>query len=149
MDLLLFAEPSVKQVQVIRETVNTLSAASRLRLSEAKTIMWFLKNVDADNRSHIQRCSPCSVTNDLGRYLGVPIIHGRVTKQTYYKLVEKVKARLNGWTASTLSMAGRVTLIKPALTVIPWYTMQTTKIPLAILNEVERLCSNFLWGAYC
>ena len=35
------------------------------------------------------------VMTDLGRYLGVPIIHGRITKQMYTYVIEKMKRRMS------------------------------------------------------
>ena len=36
------------------------------------------------------------LTADLGKYLGVPLIHKRVSKTPYYHILEKVQDRL-GW----------------------------------------------------
>ena len=36
------------------------------------------------------------LTADLGKYLGVPLIHKRVSKTTYYHILEKVQDRLAG-----------------------------------------------------
>lgn len=43
-------------------------------------------------------------------------------------------------------MAGRVTLVKSVITSIPSYTMQTTRIPKATIDEIEKLCKSFIWG---
>ena len=37
------------------------------------------------------------LTADLGRYLGVPITHGRPTKRTYAYLVDKLRSKLAAW----------------------------------------------------
>ena len=63
------------------------------------------------------------VTDDLGKYLGVPLLHGRVTKSIFQPVVEQVKKRLVGWQKKMLSFAGRATLVQSVLTAIPLYTM--------------------------
>lgn len=55
-----------------------------------------------------------SLTNDLGKYLDVPLIHSRITKSTYSEIIDKVHGRLAGWKCKTLSMAGRLTIINAA-----------------------------------
>lgn len=65
-------------------------------------------------------------------YLGVPTINGRSSKREYQYLVDKVNGKLAGWKSKTLSLAGRATLIQSALSTIPLYTMQTTKLPLVM-----------------
>lgn len=49
------------------------------------------------------------LTDDLGKYLGVPLIHGRVTKSPYQDIAAKVNAKLSNWKVNTLSLAGHVT----------------------------------------
>lgn len=63
------------------------------------------------------------LTADLGKYLGVPLIHKRVSKTTYYHILEKVQDRLAGWKAEQLSMAGRTLLVQSVTSAIPVYTI--------------------------
>ncbi|KAE8656399.1 hypothetical protein F3Y22_tig00117001pilonHSYRG00018 [Hibiscus syriacus] len=56
---------------------------------------------------------------DLGRYLGVALLHQRVSYGTYSYLVQKVRDRLAGWRAKTLSFARRVVMAKAVLSVLP------------------------------
>lgn len=53
---------------------------------------------------------------------------------------------LGGWKVSSLSMAGRITLAKHVLNAIPFYTMQTSKIPVSILDEIDKIVRSFVWG---
>lgn len=64
-----------------------------------------------------------ALTNDHGKYLSVPLLHSKVKKQTYSHVIDKVKALLSNWKASSLSLAGRLTLINSILMSIPNYTM--------------------------
>lgn len=74
------------------------------------------------------------------------MLHGPVSKRSYHGIIDKVKARPNGWSTSSLSLAGRITLIKSVLSAVPLFVMQSTRIPNGIVDEVERVCRNFLWG---
>lgn len=83
-------------------------------------------------------------TNDLCKYLVIPIVHRRMSKQSYAFVVDKVRKKLSGWKARTLSLAGRVTLAQSSIMSILGYVMQTSLIPIAVCDEVERLCRSFI-----
>ncbi|CAN1808124.1 Putative ribonuclease H protein At1g65750 [Linum perenne] len=87
------------------------------------------------------------VTRDLGRYLGVPILHGRVTKQTYSYILDRLDNKLAGWKAENLSLAGRVTLASSVLNSIPSYVMQTAFLPISLCDQIDRKIRNFIWGS--
>ncbi|KAE8682922.1 BREVIS RADIX-like 4 isoform 1 [Hibiscus syriacus] len=74
---------------------------------------------------------------DLGKHLGVPLLHGRVKAASYQYLISMVTARLNEWKMRTLSFAGRVTLAKSVLAALPVYTMQSSFLPKRICKEIE------------
>lgn len=82
--------------------------------------------------------------NDLVHYLGVPISYDIATKSTYQALVDRVISRLCSWQANSLSFTGCLTLLQSVLAVIPQYTMQSSEIPKATLESMEKLCRNVL-----
>ncbi|XLU20626.1 hypothetical protein S245_056692, partial [Arachis hypogaea] len=69
-----------------------------------------------------------------------------VSKITYSDIINKMNLRLNSWKASSLSLAGRATLVRSVLSSLPSYTMQTALIPVSTSNLVDRKCRDFLWG---
>lgn len=83
------------------------------------------------------------LTKDLGKY---PMIHGRVTKQTYKDLISRMQARFAAWENKFLSMAGRVVLVQSVLSSIPNYLMQTVFLPENVVNELNKMIRSFLWG---
>ncbi|CAL2229209.1 unnamed protein product [Prunus armeniaca] len=63
------------------------------------------------------------LTENLGKYLGMPMLHSRITQTTYGGLVDKVHSRLASWKSKLLSLAGRSTSIQAVASTIPIYTM--------------------------
>ncbi|KAF7836148.1 ribonuclease H [Senna tora] len=86
-------------------------------------------------------------TQEIGKYLGANLIHGRHTKMKYSHITERIKNRLAGWKANCLSLAGRATLTQSVLSTIPYYFMQHSSVPKGVLKEIERLNRSFLWGS--
>ena len=86
------------------------------------------------------------MTSNIGKNLAVPIHLSRVRKGTYHHVLEKVKMKLARWKANMLSVAGRVTLIQTTTAAIPIYSMQTTKLPLGLSDDIEKVNMTFLCG---
>ncbi|XVF02613.1 hypothetical protein REPUB_Repub04eG0190100 [Reevesia pubescens] len=86
------------------------------------------------------------LTDNLGTYLGVPIIHSRVKKETYAPLVYKVFKKLAGWKGKVLRPAGRRTLIQSTSPAIPLHTMQSSLLPSSICKRLDQINNNFLWS---
>lgn len=87
-----------------------------------------------------------SMSNNLGDYLGMPLIQSRVTMSTYAGIVDKVDKKLTLWKSKVLSMAGMTTLIQAVTFSIPCYVMQTTKLPASICVDLDKLNMNFFMG---
>lgn len=60
-----------------------------------------------------------SLINDLGKYLGVSLIHNRPTKATYDFILKKSQKRLSSWRASSLSLVGSINLAQSMISAFP------------------------------
>lgn len=87
----------------------------------------------------------CPWTNDLGRYLGVPLYNGWVRRNTYKYITDKADQKLAGWKISTLSFAGRVTRAQSMLQAILSYSIQTTLLPMSVCDDIEAKTCSFIW----
>ena len=77
-------------------------------------------------------------------YLGAPIAPGRMFATYFRPLIEKVANRINGWTSRALSMSGRLVLLKHVLSSIPVHILAVMKVPISILNRIDKLMCDFL-----
>ncbi|KAE8664276.1 hypothetical protein F3Y22_tig00112801pilonHSYRG00014 [Hibiscus syriacus] len=113
----------------IKDVMENFYASSGHRVSEGKTKVFFSKNYGVEMSNVITQNLGFEAVQDLGKYLGVPLLHKRVTKATFRYMIERVEQRLTGWAARTLPLAGRITLAKAVLQAIPSYAMQPTWLP--------------------
>ncbi|CAL9002606.1 unnamed protein product [Prunus brigantina] len=102
------------------------------KVSFEKSRICVSPNICSDLANSIATISGSPHSSNLGKYLGVPIIHTRVDKTTYQEVIAKVQKRLASWKHHTLSMAGRITLLQSVTAAIPLYTMQTVKLPISV-----------------
>ncbi|GAV69290.1 LOW QUALITY PROTEIN: zf-RVT domain-containing protein, partial [Cephalotus follicularis] len=79
------------------------------------------------------------------RYLGLPLITKRLTKQDCAPLVERFMARANSWVSKSLSFAGRL-LVKSSLASVQVFWSSMFLLPASVTNKCERTMRRFLWG---
>ncbi|GKC44737.1 hypothetical protein Tco_1062459 [Tanacetum coccineum] len=73
-------------------------------------------------------------------YLGVKVgIVSPSRRKAWDEIIGKVSNRLSKWKIKTLSIGGRLTLIKSVLTSLPLYHMSLYKAPLGVLRDLESL----------
>ena len=86
-------------------------------------------------------------TNNLGNYLRFPLRHKSRNRNEFQFVIDKVQAKLAGWKTNCLSPAGRLVLLKAAVTPIFEYYMQCCKLPAKVSEQVDKLTRDFLWGS--
>lgn len=109
-DLLLFGEAREEQMNIMLECLSIFFQDSGQLVNVEKTRMLVSRNVNHNVAIALWDCSGFSLTRDLGKYLGVHLIHHRTNRDTFHHLLEKTHQRLSSWRVETLSFAGRVTM---------------------------------------
>ncbi|KAL6184070.1 hypothetical protein ACLB2K_045474 [Fragaria x ananassa] len=145
-DLLLFAEASSEQANLLKRCLDLFCSLSGQAVSYEKSLIFCSPNTCESMASDISSICGSPLTNDLGNYLGMPLVHERVNQFTYANIFDKVHSRLSSWKSKTLSMAGRLVLIQSASSAIPNYAMQAAKLPSSLCDKLDKLNRDFLWG---
>ncbi|XP_065632397.1 uncharacterized protein LOC136068763 [Quercus suber] len=145
-DLVLFAKADHINCSAVRDVIDEFCSASGQAISDAKSKVYFSPNVDRDSRESFCDILGFASTPSLGKYLGIPIKHPGASAQDFNFILDRVKNKLAGWKANLLYLAGRAVLIQVSSAAIPAYVMQCTYIPNKILEGVDRVNRNFLWG---
>ena len=143
-DLVLFARADGTNCSIIRDVLDEFCSISGQTISEAKSRVYFLPNVDRDTRESLSDILGFTSTPSLGKYLGIPIKHTRSSSHEYNFVLDRVKQKLAGWKANMLSFAGRAILIQASSAVIPSYIMQCAKLLGRILDGIDWVNRNFL-----
>ncbi|GJS89128.1 RNA-directed DNA polymerase, eukaryota [Tanacetum coccineum] len=83
----------------------------------------------------------CGVLHNQFRYLGVMVGECMSRHQAWDNTVLKLRSRLSNWKVKTLSIGGRLTLLKSVLGASPLYNMSIFKVPKGILKYMEAIRS--------
>ncbi|XP_028077559.1 uncharacterized protein LOC114279501 [Camellia sinensis] len=66
-------------------------------------------------------------------------------KSTWSPVVDKFQKKLSSWKRKLLSFAGKLTLIKSALSNLPIYFLSILKMPKGVVKSISKLQANLLW----
>ena len=116
-------------------------------ISEVKSKVYFSPNVDRDKRESLNDTLRFASTPNLGKYLGIPIKHPSSSSQDFNFILDRVKQKLVSWKANLLSLVGRAVLIQASSSAIPSFVMQCSHLPSRIMQDLDRVNRNFLWGS--
>ena len=146
-DLVLFGKADGRECAVIRDVLDEFCSMSGQSVSITKSRVYFSPNVDRDTRESLCDILGFASTASLRKYLGFPIKHPGSSSQDFNFVLDRVKQKLSGWKANMLSLASRVVLIQASSSSIPSYVMQGIYLPGRILDGMDRVNRNFLWGS--
>ena len=80
------------------------------------------------------------------KYLGMPLGTSFKTASIWNPILEKMEKKLLGWKRLYLFKGGRLTLLKSTLSSLPTYYLSLFTIPKAVVERLESIQRNFLWG---
>ncbi|GJU77074.1 putative RNA-directed DNA polymerase, eukaryota, reverse transcriptase zinc-binding domain protein [Tanacetum coccineum] len=79
-------------------------------------------------------------------YLGLSVGRKMRLCEGWDAVVNRVWNRLSSWKAKSLSIGGRLTLVKSVLESIPIFYLSLFKSPVKIIDVLESLRCRFFWG---
>lgn len=111
-DLMLFAKANHKNCDVVIEVLDNFCILAGEKVNLKKSKILFSPNVPRRRKRFICRKMGMNATNNLGRYLGFPILTQGRPGNAYNFIVDRVQNKLAGWRTKLLSRAGKLVLVK-------------------------------------
>ncbi|CAN1817498.1 Putative ribonuclease H protein At1g65750 [Linum perenne] len=143
-DTIIFGEATIQEVNNIMDTINKYGNYTGQEINNAKSAVYFSKAVSLDLQKEITDHIGC--TTAKSNYLGIPTEWGNARKETFNFLLERMTKVAQTWKATTLSAAGKETLIKAVIQAIPSYVMSLFLLPKHITNKMNSKLRNFFWS---
>ncbi|GJT92641.1 hypothetical protein Tco_1081486 [Tanacetum coccineum] len=144
-DLFLFAYEDINSACIIKEALDEFTMASGLTLSLPKSTTYFC-NVLNHVKIAILNVLPFEEGCLPVKYLGVPLVSSRLLNRDCKELVEKVQARIQDWKNKSLSIAGRLQLVKSVIGSMHIFWASVFMLPSRILCDLEKIMRSFLWS---
>ena len=105
-------------------------------------------NVSRRVRHDLSQISNIKFASNLGKYLGFPLIQGKVKKSDLNFMMESIQSKFATWKGWLLKKARKVTLAKSVLAAIPTYSMQQISLPQSVCLGIDKMVWNFIWGGH-
>ncbi|GJZ99792.1 RNA-directed DNA polymerase, eukaryota, reverse transcriptase zinc-binding domain protein [Tanacetum coccineum] len=139
-------DESESNISIIVHALNCFHQASGLRLNMHKSK---LVGIAVENEKVIRAAENigCLSLNTPFPYLGIKVGGLMFRLNSWDEVVDNLHSRLSKWKMKTLSIGGRLTLLKSVLGSMPIYNISMFKIPSQVLKRMEAIKCHFFNGA--
>ncbi|KAJ0599187.1 putative RNA-directed DNA polymerase [Helianthus annuus] len=144
-DVLFIGRWSAKNVVTLTRLLRWIGLVTGLKINNKKCKLFGI-GVNNEEVTHMAARLKCEAGVLPFMYLGVPIGANMKRAKHWEPVVNRVGASLSKWKARHLSFAGRLTLAKSVLGSIPSYYLSLFSAPKCIINKIDRIRRDFIWG---
>ncbi|GJZ50150.1 RNA-directed DNA polymerase, eukaryota [Tanacetum coccineum] len=145
-DAVFIGEWSDSNMENIVKILNCFFLASGLKINMQKSHIMGVGVADVLIQQ-VASSIGCAIMKTPFRYLGVLVGNNTLRCSAWTDTIHKLRSRLSKWKVKTLSVGGRLTLLKSVLGASPIYNLSIYKAPITVLKEMERIRSNFFKGS--
>nr|GFA61019.1 putative RNA-directed DNA polymerase, eukaryota, reverse transcriptase zinc-binding domain protein [Tanacetum cinerariifolium] len=130
----------------IMQALHCFSLTSGLKINVHKSHLLGV-GIPSDVVSAVASDLGCSNMSAPFKYLGVMVGGNMAKVNAWDDVICKLRTCLSKWKIKTLSIGGRLTLLKSVLGATPIYWMSLFKVPKSVLAKMEALRREFFNGA--
>jgi hypothetical protein len=144
-DVVVFARPSMMELQAIKGVLDCFGQASGLHVnflkSTAAPIRCSQEAVDA-----VSAAIDCPVQGLPCTYLGLPLSLKKLRMEDLQCVLDKLARKLAFWKAKLLTKDGRVAFVHAVMTASVIYHLMALDVDPWFIKAVDRLRRGFLWA---
>ncbi|PKI40699.1 hypothetical protein CRG98_038954 [Punica granatum] len=143
-DMFLFTNGSKESLIAIMDVLNTFYNWFGLKLNPQKSEI-FTGGLREEGISELVNCSGFKRGALPVRYLGLPLVSGKLSSKSCEAPTERIVKRLRSWSTKYLSYASRVQLIRSVLFGMASYWCSHFILPKKVIMLEQQKCRSFLW----
>jgi len=142
-DTLFFCKASIQSVWTLKAIMRCFELASSLKVNYSKSKVGEV-GVNINQTMIFVSILNCDIMKAPFSYLGVTVDENHERCAFWEGLLNKLRSRLCSWKGKSLSLAGRVYLIKSVLTSVPLFYVSLFCMSATMVKEVKRIQKRFL-----
>lgn len=142
---MVFSNPKPDDVNLIVNLMQNFGNVTGLKMNMDKSAVATIRCADSDIDAVLAGFTGQRIGFPI-TYLGLPLTLGRLRLVHLQSLQDKARARLAGWQAGLMSLAGRRELVRAVLSALLTYLLTALKVPKKFIKELDKLRRKFLWA---
>lgn len=146
-DTLFVCKADVSQCAVVQEILDIYGTATGQIINKDKSSITFGDKVEDPIKLLIKDKLLINNEGGAGTYLGLLECFSSSKKDMLEYINERLKNKLSGWFARTLSQGGKEVLIKSVAMSMPVYAMSCFKLPKSTCSSLSSAISSFWWNS--
>lgn len=143
-DLLLFASADLPSILIFQEALQDFKQFSGLSVNQSKSGIYCSAVSPTLNQQILTSMQFRPGTHPI-KYLGMPLISGKLTLPDHNPLIERKTSRLNSWTGRKLSFSGTLLSLQSVMYGIQSYRSSIFILPKKVIKVIEQRFKFFLW----
>ena len=145
-DTLLLGGASIHSAEQFKQELDLYKevSGSKINFHKSKIYSW---KCSARELMEISRILGMESTVDWDNfiYLGIPICKTKIKSANWEPILDKLKVKIQRWSANWLNLAGKTVLIKAVLNSMAIYQSSILLAPNAVIQKIEGLLKKFIW----
>ncbi|GKU89920.1 hypothetical protein SLEP1_g3989 [Rubroshorea leprosula] len=144
-DTIIMGRADAENIRMVKDVLRWFELMSGLRINFNKSSIYGYNVLERWLKGSTGMLR-CGVGQTPFLYLGLPIGSKSGSKKVWEPMVNKFRAKLAVWKATTLSFGGCLTLLNSVLSTLPIFYMSLFLLPKSVLVELISIQRRFLWG---
>lgn len=146
-DSLFMCKANLEQASTLQEILNCYGEATGQVINLQKSSISFGAEIQEEAKAEIRDLMGIYNEGGVGNYLGLPGCFSGSKIELFTFIKEKLKTRLSGWFAKSLSLGGKEVLLKAVALAFPVYAMSCFKLPKTTISNLTSAITNFWWNS--
>eukprot|EP00253_Pinus_taeda_P013029 PITA_13029 len=143
-DIMLFGEPTVKEVKHLRKILDIFAEASGLEINKDKSQIFIFNSVE-QVKVHLTRLLGFRQGELPTKYLGNILDFSSKKMKNWQGILDKLSNKVANWAFRSLNITSRIVLAKSVLQAIPVYPLSIMAAPIGICTKIREIIRNFIW----
>ncbi|XP_010474119.1 PREDICTED: uncharacterized protein LOC104753583 [Camelina sativa] len=144
-DTMFFIRADPASCHTLKRILHKYEVASCQKINQAKSSITFSSKTPRDMKEQAKHILDIHKEGGQGKYLGLPELFGRKKKDLFASIVDRIKQKAISWSSRFLLTAGKLTMLKSVLSVMPTYTMSCFLLPGSLCKRIQSALTRFWW----